>query len=226
MARADHRSGAISPAAAALCKTRQVYGQPASDRVRRTRARSVPASWYRWRFANQPNTTETGQADPRWSAEGRRRHQGRDLRPHHEPDRRHGRGRDPRPRVECQRGKLVGGVANAVGGVATFPDLSIDTPGSFWSRSASATADTSISDQFMVADTVAMQTAPTVASPRPGTGTRTRPQQKICGRQMGQLRQPAAGRGDFAPSITWTRASRTPSGSATTTGTPDPRRRT
>ena len=49
--------------------------------------------------------------------------------PDHEPDRRHGRGRDPHLGSNAKRGKLVGGVANAVGGVATFPDLSIDTPG-------------------------------------------------------------------------------------------------
>jgi hypothetical protein len=54
------------------------------------------------------------------------------------------------------RGKLIGGTAKAVAGVATFPDLSIDTPGLYTLKASSAAdADTPLSDGFMVADTVA-----------------------------------------------------------------------
>ena len=54
------------------------------------------------------------------------------------------------------RGKLIGGTAKAVAGVATFPDLSIDTPGLYTLKASSATdSDTPLSDGFMVADTVA-----------------------------------------------------------------------
>ena len=54
------------------------------------------------------------------------------------------------------RGKLIGGTAKAVAGVATFPDLSIDTPGLYTLTASSATdSDTPLSDGFMVADTVA-----------------------------------------------------------------------
>ena len=54
------------------------------------------------------------------------------------------------------RGKLIGGTAKAVAGVATFPDLSIDTPGLYTLKAGSATdSDTPLSDGFMVADTVA-----------------------------------------------------------------------
>lgn len=54
------------------------------------------------------------------------------------------------------RGKLIGGTAKAVAGVATFPDLSIDTPGLYTLKaSTAADSDTPLSDGFMVADTVA-----------------------------------------------------------------------
>jgi hypothetical protein len=54
------------------------------------------------------------------------------------------------------RGKLIGGTAKAVAGVATFPDLSIDTPGLYTLKASSAVdSDTPLSDGFMVADTVA-----------------------------------------------------------------------
>ena len=53
------------------------------------------------------------------------------------------------------RGNLTGGVADAVAGVASFPDLSIDTPGLYTlEASSSAADDTPVSEQFMVADTV------------------------------------------------------------------------
>jgi hypothetical protein len=56
----------------------------------------------------------------------------------------------------AERGKLIGGEAQAVNGVATFPDLSIDTPGAFvLEASSTITADTPVSGQFMVAGTVA-----------------------------------------------------------------------
>lgn len=54
------------------------------------------------------------------------------------------------------RGTLIGGTAKAVAGVATFPDLSIDTPGLYTLKASSAAdSDTPLSDGFMVADTVA-----------------------------------------------------------------------
>lgn len=54
------------------------------------------------------------------------------------------------------RGKLIGGTAKAVAGVATFPDLSIDTPGLYTLKASSAAdSDTPLSDGFMVADTIA-----------------------------------------------------------------------
>ena len=59
-------------------------------------------------------------------------------------------------RSNVGRGKLIGGAANAVAGVATFPDLSIDTPGLYTLEASSPAAeDTPVSEQFMVADTVA-----------------------------------------------------------------------
>jgi hypothetical protein len=54
-----------------------------------------------------------------------------------------------------RRGTLVGGTADAVAGVATFPELSIDTPGPYrLEASSQATSHTLISGQFIVADTV------------------------------------------------------------------------
>jgi hypothetical protein len=53
------------------------------------------------------------------------------------------------------RGKLTGGTADAVHGVATFTDLTIDTPGLYALEASSrATNGTQSSEQFMVADTV------------------------------------------------------------------------
>jgi hypothetical protein len=55
-----------------------------------------------------------------------------------------------------ERGKLIGGEAKAVNGVATFPELSIDSPGAFvLAASSTVTADAPVSRQFMVAATVA-----------------------------------------------------------------------
>ena len=49
----------------------------------------------------------------------------------------------------------------AVAGVATFPDLSIDTPGLYTLEASSpASDDTPISNQFMVADTVSICDGP------------------------------------------------------------------
>ena len=53
-------------------------------------------------------------------------------------------------------GKLTGGEANAVAGVATFPDLTIETPGLYRLEASSPeTKDAPVSDLFMVADTAA-----------------------------------------------------------------------
>jgi len=58
--------------------------------------------------------------------------------------------------IGSARGALIGGSAKAVAGVATFPDLSIDTPGLYTLKASSAAdSDTPLSDGFMVADTVA-----------------------------------------------------------------------
>ena len=58
--------------------------------------------------------------------------------------------------IGSARGALIGGSAKAVAGVATFPDLSIDTPGLYTLKASStADSDTPLSDGFMVADTVA-----------------------------------------------------------------------
>lgn len=59
-------------------------------------------------------------------------------------------------RSNAADGKLSGGTANAVAGVATFPDLVIETPGLFWLEASSTAAkDTPVSGKFMVAETVA-----------------------------------------------------------------------
>jgi hypothetical protein len=53
-------------------------------------------------------------------------------------------------------GTLSGGTGNAVAGVATFPNLSIDTPGPYKLKASSpAASNEPLSDQFMVSDTVA-----------------------------------------------------------------------
>ncbi len=52
-------------------------------------------------------------------------------------------------------GTLTGGVVNAVDGVATFPALSVNTPGPYTLKASSpAASNTPISDLFMVSDTV------------------------------------------------------------------------
>jgi hypothetical protein len=52
-------------------------------------------------------------------------------------------------------GTLTGGAGNAVAGVATFPNLSIDTPGPYKLKASSpAASNTPVSNQFMVSDTV------------------------------------------------------------------------
>ena len=64
-------------------------------------------------------------------------------------------------RLGSGRGDLSGGTATAVGGVATFADLSIDTPGLFTLEASSAgDKDTTVSQGFMVADTVETCTGP------------------------------------------------------------------
>ena len=97
------------------------------------------------------------------------------------------------------RGKLIGGTAKAVAGVATFPDLSIDTPGLYTLKASSADdKDTPVSNGFMVADTVATCDGPGCSF------TETQGAALLHGdsgarvgrRQMGLLRQPA-GRADL-----------------------------
>jgi hypothetical protein len=52
-------------------------------------------------------------------------------------------------------GTLSGGAGNAVAGVATFPNLSIDTAGPYKLKASSpAASNTPVSNQFMVSDTV------------------------------------------------------------------------
>jgi hypothetical protein len=52
-------------------------------------------------------------------------------------------------------GTLSGGSATAVAGVATFPALSVDTPGPYKLKASSpAASNTPVSNQFMVSDTV------------------------------------------------------------------------
>lgn len=107
------------------------------------------------RFANQPNTTETGRPirDGHGGAGDAIRVEIYDPTTNQTVD------TDAAVTLtlksNAKQGTLIGGVADAVGGVATFPDLSIDMPGPFWLEASSpATADISVSDQFMVADTV------------------------------------------------------------------------
>jgi len=108
------------------------------------------------RFTNQPNTTETGRqiTDGHGSA-------GEAISVEiYDPTTNRTVDTDAAVTLtlgsNAKRGKLIGGEANAVAGVATFPDLSIDTPGPFTIEASSpATADTAVCDQFMVADSVA-----------------------------------------------------------------------
>jgi hypothetical protein len=108
------------------------------------------------RFANQPNTTGTGQSirDGHGSSGDAIRVEIYDPATNEPID------TDAAVTLilgsNAPRGTLIGGEANAVAGVATFPDLSIDTPGPFKLEASSpATSHTPVSDQFMVADTVA-----------------------------------------------------------------------
>jgi hypothetical protein len=108
------------------------------------------------RFANQPNTTQTGQ--PIRDGHGGT---GDVIRVEiYDPDT--DRTVDTNAvvtltlRSNFGLGTLSGGTADAAAGVATFPDLSIDTPGPYTLEAGSeADSDTPVSDQFMVADTVA-----------------------------------------------------------------------
>ena len=87
-------------------------------------------------------------------------------------------------RSNAGQGKLVGGVARAVGGAATFPDLSIDTPG-FYTLEASSPAadDTPVSEPFIVADGVAICDGPgwSFTETRDGQTFTTRPEQASAG---------------------------------------------
>ena len=108
------------------------------------------------RFANQPNTTETG--GPIRDGHGST---GDAIRVEiYDPDT--NRTVDTNAAVtltlgsNSARGTLIGGAADAVAGVATFPNLSIDTPGPHKLEASSpAASNTPVSDQFMVSDTVA-----------------------------------------------------------------------
>jgi hypothetical protein len=108
------------------------------------------------RFANQPNTTGTGQPirDGHGSTGDAIRVEIYDPTTNQTVD------TDAAVTLNlgwnAEGGKLIGGDAKAVAGVATFPDLSIDAPGAFKLEASSpATKDVPVSDQFMVADTVA-----------------------------------------------------------------------
>jgi hypothetical protein len=107
------------------------------------------------RFANQPNTTQTA----RPTRDGHNS-VGEAIRVEiFDPDTNQTVDTDAAVtltlRSDAGRGKLTGGVADAVAGVASFPDLSIDTPGLYTlEASSSAAEDTPVSEQFMVADTV------------------------------------------------------------------------
>jgi hypothetical protein len=107
------------------------------------------------RFANQPNTTETGRPirDGHGSTGDAIRVEIYDPTTNQTVD------TDEAVTLNlgstAERGTLTGGESKAVAGVAGFPDLSIDSPGAFRLEASSpATADTPVSDQFMVADTV------------------------------------------------------------------------
>lgn len=106
------------------------------------------------RFANQPNTTQTGRParDGHDSAGDAIRVEFFDPMTNEIVD------TDATViltlRSNVADGKLSGGEANAVAGVATFPDLVIETPGLFRLEASSPDAkDTPVSDPFMVADT-------------------------------------------------------------------------
>jgi hypothetical protein len=108
------------------------------------------------RFANQPNTTGTGQ--PIRDGHGS---SGEAIRVEiYDPTTNQTVDTDAvvtlTLRSSAKHGTLIGGAANALAGVASFPDLSVDTPGPFKLEASSpATSDVRASDQFMVADTVA-----------------------------------------------------------------------
>lgn len=108
------------------------------------------------RFANQPNTTRTGRPtrDGHDSAGDAIRVEIYDPATNRPVD----TDADVTLNLDLgsTRGNITGGTAKAVGGIATFPDLSIDTPGLYTLKaSSSADKDTPLSNGFMVADTVA-----------------------------------------------------------------------
>jgi len=108
------------------------------------------------RFANQPKTTATGRPtrDRRDSVGDAIRVEVYDPATNKTVD----TDADVTLTLEAgsSRGTLIGGTAKAVAGVATFPDLSIDTPGLYTLKASSAAdSDTPVSEGFMVADTVA-----------------------------------------------------------------------
>jgi hypothetical protein len=87
-------------------------------------------------------------------------------------------------RLGSARGKLTGGTAKAVGGIATFSDLSIDAPGLYTlEASSSGDDDTTVSQGFMVADTVDTCTGPdcSFTETRDGHTYTTIPQQSQVG---------------------------------------------
>lgn len=113
------------------------------------------------RFANQPSTTKTG-----WPTRDGHHSIGEPIRVEiYDPDTDKTVDTDAAVvltlRSNAGGGKLVGGAAKAVAGAATFPDLSIDTPGLYTLEASSPAADdTPVSNQFMVADTVSICDGP------------------------------------------------------------------
>ena len=113
------------------------------------------------RFANQPNTTKTG-----WPTRDGHHSIGDAIRVEiFDPDTNAivdtNEAVTLTLRSNAGLGKLVGGAAKAVGGVASFPDLAIDTPGVYTLEASSPTADdTPQSDPFVVADSVAICDGP------------------------------------------------------------------
>jgi hypothetical protein len=108
------------------------------------------------RFANQPNTTGTGRLtrDGRDSAGDPIRVEFYDPATNQTVD------TDAEVTLSLgigsARGNLNGATAQAVGGIASFPDLSIDMPGLYTLKASSGDdSDTPLSNGFMVADTVA-----------------------------------------------------------------------
>ena len=113
------------------------------------------------RFANQPKTTTTGRL-----TRDRRNGEGDPIKVEiYDPVT--GKTVDTAAeitltlRLGSGRGNLSGVTATAVGGVASFPDVSIDTPGLYTLEASGGGAqDTAVSEGFMVADTVDTCTGP------------------------------------------------------------------